>query len=192
MEAERIRYDRLRQVVRKAVEQTIRKLLNPEQLEKCFPTISKMEGGPDALETARKQIQRHFHSTCSKQFDYIVAERDIERKLDELDEVIHAAQNRRNQGADPFHVDELTASQILGASIGGSREDSVKKLSMIYEQLTLDNLHLFEELRELAAEGEWIKGDIELQIAALTSGIDEFKRRKVDRNLDALSSEVYE
>lgn len=190
---ERIRYERLNQVMKKAVEQTIKKLLMPEQLQKCFPTISTMEGGPEALETARKQIQKYFHSTCFKQFDHIFQNRDIERKLDELDAIIHDAQQRRDLGTEtPLHIDQFSAAELIGASTNKAREDAAKKLQLIYEQLVLDNQQLYEELRQLADEGAGLKADIVAQVTDLSSGIDEMKRQDFDARLDALSREVFE
>lgn len=191
-EYERIRFERLNQVMKKAVEQTIKKLLMPEQLDKCFPTISKMEGGPEALETARKQIQKYFHSTCIKQFEHIFYNRDLERKLDELDEIIQSAQHRRDLGTEaPLQVDQLSAAQLIGASVGPSKEDAVKKLQMIYDQLVLDNQQLYEELKEFAEEGESVKTSILEQVQAISGGIDELKRQDIDANLKALSEEVF-
>jgi len=193
VEFERIRYERLNQVMKKAVEQTIKKLLMSEQLEKCFPTISNMEGGPEALETARKQIQKYFHSTCFKQFEHIFNNRDIERKLDELDEIIQAAQHRRDLGTEtPLQVDKLSAAQLIGASMGLSKEDAVRKLQLIYDQLVLDNQQLYQDLKNLAEEGEEVKMSILQQVHSLSSGIDELKRQDFDANLEALSKEVFD
>lgn len=178
--------------MKKAVEQTIKKLLMPEQLEKCFPNISKMDGGPEALETARKQIQKYFHSTCFKQFDHIFNNRDVERKLDELDDIIQSAQHRRDLGTEtPLQVDQLSAAQLIGASVGPSKEDAVKKLQLIYEQLVLDNQQLYEDLKELAEEGESVKTSILEQVQGISGGIDELKRQDFDANLKALSDEVF-
>lgn len=192
MEVERVRYEKLRQVLKKAVEQTIKKLLMPEQLEKCFPRIAQTKGGPEALEWGRVQVQDYFFETCSAQFDHIFNERDIEQKLNELDEIIQTAQQRKKEGGIAVEVDKLTASQIIGASIGGSKEDCIKKLEMVHEQLMLDNQYLYKELKDLSEESETIKGDILLQVEALASGIDDFKRQEFDARLDRLTEEVFQ
>lgn len=192
METEKIRYDRLNQVVKKAVEQTIKKLLMAEQLEKCFPTIAQMEGGPEALEMARKQIQKYFHSTCFKQFEHIFENRDIHSKLDQLDEIIAEAQNARDSATtEPrVPVDKLTAPQLIEATVALTRRDSIKKLTMIYDQLVLDNKQLFEELRALAKELDEVKRGIEGSIAVLLSGIDEMKLLSLDLQIDVLMQQV--
>lgn len=192
METEKIRYHRLNQVVKKAVEQTIKKLLMPEQLEKCFPTIAKMDGGPEALEMARKQMQKYFHNTCFKQFDHIFENRDIHTKLDQLDEIIADAQRAQAAGsAEPrVSVDKLLAPELIEATVALTRRDSIKKLTMIYDQLVLDNKQLFEELRGLVALLDEAKQDIESSIAVLLSGIDEMKLSSLDLQMDVLMQQV--
>lgn len=194
METEKIRFDRLNQVAKKAVEQTIKKLLMPEQLEKCFPSIAEMEGGPEALEMARKQIQKYFHNTCFKQFEHIFENRDIRNKLDELDEIIARAQHAKDSAPakSRVSVDKLTPQQLIEATVLLTRRDSIKKLTMIYEQLVLDNKQLFEELRSLAKELDGVKQDVVGSIAALQSGIDEMKLLSLDQQMEVLMEQVME
>ena len=72
-----------------------------------------------------------------------------------------------------------------------TRQDSVKKLTMIYDQLVLDNKQLFQELRELAQQLDLLKQDIEGSIQALLSGIDDLKRQNLDLLVDTLMAEVF-
>lgn len=191
MEYERIRYKRLNVVIKKALEQTIKKLMLEQQFNGCYPVIASMDGGPEALEAARTQIQKFFHSTCIKQFDLIFRERDVERKLDELDDIIQSAQRRRESSTEaPLDVGKLTPQELIAASVGQSKVDAIKKLTMIYDQLVLDNQQFHKELRSLAEESETLTKDIVLLVEALSSGMDELKRQNVDSNLDALTQEV--
>lgn len=191
MDYERVRYDRLCKVVKTALERTITALLNAEQVQKCYPTISAMEGGPEALDTARKQIQRYFHSTCTKQFEHIFEERDMKRKLDELDEIIQSAQRRRTLGTEPpVQVDQLSAGEVFAANVALARQDTVKKLTMIYEQLVVDNKQMYEELRGIASESEQLRTDLVALVEALSSGIDEMKREAFEEKMGALTREV--
>lgn len=192
MDYEKVRYDRLNQVVKKAVEQTIKKLLTLDQIQACFPTISAMDGGPEALETARKQIQKYFHSTCFKQCEHIFAERDLEAKLNSLDDVVQAAQRARDlKTREPVFVDRMAVPELLDAALGQARADAERKLSMIYDQLVLDNKLLYAELQALSAEAEQTSQDVELQIRALAGGVDRGKIARFDDDLDALTAEVF-
>lgn len=192
MSYDKVRYDRLCRVTEKAVEQTVKNLLNPDHLEKCFPTISNMEGGQAALETARKQMLKYFKSTCTKQFDYIFEQRDIHRKLDELDEIIQAAHARKESpDEEPLHVDQLTPEQLINARIGTSRTECVNKLQMIYSQLLLDNEQLLEQIKRTVEEGALVKKDIVSLVEALTNGIDDVKKQDFTENYDALLEDIF-
>ncbi|QBM86500.1 kinetochore protein NNF1 [Metschnikowia aff. pulcherrima] len=187
MEYDKVRYDRLNQVVKKAVEHTIKTLLMPDQVQKCFPAISSMEGGAEALETARKQIQKYFHGTCLKQVDHIFTERDVEQKLNELDEIIQLAQRARAEGTrKQIQVDLLTPEQLIQAGLGGVQDDTEKKLTMIYEQLRLDNLQIYLDLRALAEESKTVLSSIILLIEDLAGEVDDLRNEQTDEQLEFL------
>lgn len=169
----------------------MKKLLQPETIEKCFPVISEMKGGKSALETARKQILQYFQLTLEKQFQYIFEQNDIERKLDELDEIIQAAQARRDLGTEePLFIEKLTPQQLIDARVGASKAETVTKLQLIYDQLLLDNKQLHEEIVGLVDEGATVKDDLLLQIEAVASGVDEIKKAEFDQNYDKLIDDV--
>lgn len=187
MSYDKVRYDRLCRVTEKSIEQTVKNLLNSEHLEKCFPRIAQMEGGKSALETARKQMMKYFRTTCTKQFDYIFEQRDIHRKLDELDEIIQDAQKRRDDGnEEAIFIERLTPEQLINGKIGSSRSECVKKLEMIHNQLLLDNAQLFDQLQSVMEQGKKTKDDIASHIDALASGIDDLKKQDFDDDYDAL------
>lgn len=191
MAYDKVRFDKLQKVLQKAVDYTVEKLFRPEQLEKCFPNISQMKGGEKALQTARKQILDYFQRTLVDQFRHIFEQNDIERKLDELDEIIQDAQARRDLGLEePLFVDELSPQQLIDARVSQTKAETVDKLQLIYEQLLLDNKQLHEEIVGLVKEGAEVKDDLLLQIDALASGVDEIRKAKFDEHYDALIENV--
>lgn len=191
MSYDKVRFDRLRRVTDKALEQTIKKLFQPEHLERCFPKICEMKGGKAYLETARLQILEHFQRTLEKQFQYIFEHKDLERKLDELDEIVQSAQARRDLGKEePLFVDKLSPQQLIDARVGASKAETLTKLKLIYDQLHLDNDQLHEEVKGLVEEGASVKDDILLLIEALASGVDDIKKAEFDQNYDKLIEEV--
>lgn len=182
MEYEKVRYDKLNQVVQKAVEHTIKKLLMPEQVNKCFPTIS--ETGPETLETAITQIQNYFHVTCFKQVEHIFNERDLGTKLDQLDEIIQLAQRAREKGTrKQIQVDQLKPEEIIQARLGEAKQDTERKLEMIYEQLVFDNQTLFKELKNIAKEAGEVLQNILLLLDELLGGVDDEKMSEFEDNL---------
>lgn len=190
MEYNHVRYERLNQVVKKAVEQTIKRSLMASQLEACFPTISTMPGGSEALETARKQIQKYFHSTCHKQFEHIFAERDMQTKLDDLDEVIQNAQHARDSGATPWHIDAMSPADILEASVAPARADTQQKLALIYEQLAEDNNQLFQELQDLAAQALLLLNDVVLQVDGVANELSPDRVAQLDVHINTLAEQL--
>ncbi|OBA24399.1 Nnf1-domain-containing protein [Metschnikowia bicuspidata var. bicuspidata NRRL YB-4993] len=193
MEYEKVRFDRLNQVVKKAVEHTIKKLLMPEQVYKCFPTISRSDTGPDALENARKQMQTYFHDTCVKQVKHIFTERDIEQKLNELDEIIQLAQQAREGNTrKQIEVDRLAPEELINAGLAELKPDSEKKLALIYDQLVLDNQRLQQELREFAEESHELADGVVLLVAELLGEVDEMMRLTLNENLKLLSAQFFD
>lgn len=191
MAYDKVRFDKLQKVLQKAVDYTVEKLFRPEQLEKCLPNISQMKGGEKALQTARKQILDYFQRTLVDQFRHIFEQNDIERKLDELDEIIQDAQARRDLGVEePLFVDKLSPQQLIDARVSQTKAETVDKLQLIYEQLLLDNKQLHEEIVGLVKEGTEVKDDLLLQIDALASGVDEIRKAKFDEHYDALIENV--
>lgn len=187
-----IRYERLRLVIEKALEQTIAKSLSLDQIAKCFPKIADSEDGLNSLNMARKQMKDHLNSVSSKEFALIFSEHDIETKLNELDEVIQMAQYRKEVGEDAIEVDKLSAFDIIESSLLPSKAAVVESLTMIYNQLLLDNKELYLSLKSKADESEDVKQEINTSIESLTKGIDELKESDLNEKLDYLIGQVME
>lgn len=138
-----------------------------------------------------KQLLDYFQRTLVDQFRHIFEQNDIERKLDELDEIIQDAQARRDLGVEePLFVDKLSPQQLIDARVSQTKAETVDKLQLIYEQLLLDNKQLHEEIVGLVKEGTEVKDDLLLQIDALASGVDEIRKAKFDEHYDALIENV--
>lgn len=187
-----IRYERLRLVIEKALEQTTAKSLSLDQIAKCFPKIAESKDGLNSLNLARKQMKTHLDSVSSKEFALIFSEHDIEKKLNELDEVIQMAQYRKEHNQQPVEVDKLSPFDIIESSLLPSKESVMESLSMIYNQLLLDNRELYQSLKSKAEESEEIKREIDNSIESLTRGIDELKEDRLNENLNNLIQEVLE
>lgn len=190
---DRIRYERLNLVCKKALEQSIKKSLAIEQIKTCYPTIANTEEGQKSLEIARSQIIKFWHNNSSKEFDLIFKEREIETKLNELDEIIHDAQNRKSEGKEaPLEVDRLSPTELIESSLSSTKQESVESLTMIYNQLCIDNLELYDQLGELCKESETIKFDIKSLISLLYDDIENLKEDESKIRIDELISTVME
>lgn len=192
MENNRIRYERLNQVVRKAVDQTVKKALSADLLNQCFPHIAEMDGGAEALESARRQLQDYLQKTSTLQVEHIFAERDVKRKLDDLDDLIEEAQRARSLGDEtPLNFDKLSANELIDATIASTKEDAIRKLTMIHEELALDNKKIYDELREMTEQSNKLAGDVQNSVDSLLNGIEELKRMEYDEKLDQLAEAAF-
>ncbi|ODV64929.1 kinetochore-associated protein Nnf1p [Hyphopichia burtonii NRRL Y-1933] len=187
----RVRYERLNLVVQKALEQTINKSLNIDQMTKCFPNIAKTNDGLKNLQIARKQMRSYINDTSLKEFALIFAEQDIENKLNELDDIIQSAHHRKQSNEEiPIEIDRLSASEIIEANLIQSRQEVIRNLSMIHNQLCVDNIDLFKQLESKCAEGESIKKDIKSLIDSFTTGIDDLRQDSINDKINDLIKEV--
>ncbi|ODV79881.1 Nnf1-domain-containing protein [Suhomyces tanzawaensis NRRL Y-17324] len=123
-----------------------------------------------------------------KEFELIFSERDIEKKLDDLDEIIHVAQHRKDNKVElPANLDKLSPSEIIEATILSGSDESLENLNMIYNQLCVDNAELYQELEELGRVSEEIKGDIDSLLGVLKREVEILGK---DLKLDDLISEL--
>lgn len=86
------------------------------------------------------------------EFDLIYKEKDIESKLDELDDIIQNAQRTKDSGKEPSNIDQLSPLEIVDSTIVSNSKNVLDSLQMIYDQLCLDNAELYTELSELTKE----------------------------------------
>ncbi|KAJ9091518.1 hypothetical protein QFC19_009063 [Naganishia cerealis] len=188
--AEKIRYERLKLVSQKALDQSIKKGLSIDQIKKCYPIISSSSDGVRLLEMARSQIIDFWQSKSLEEFALIFKERNLASKLDELDEIVEAAHRRQYDGDTRIPIDLLTPDELIDASLVSTRKQSADTLSIIYNQLCADNQELHDELMSLAKEGNDIKNDINALIASLGRDIEAMKEdAKVDDLANALTNE---
>lgn len=187
MDPYNIRYQRLNQVVKKALEQTIKKTFAMEQLSKAFPTIASIPEGKRSLESARAQIVDFCYSISMKEFMLIFEESDVENKLNQLDEIIHTAQKRRQEGSSAsVHFDRLAATEIMNASLVPAKKSAMESLTLIYNQLKADNDAFAAELRQICEESD----EIRLEMDTVQQNVAEIQRYNVE--IDQLLADVLE
>lgn len=95
--ANHIRFQRLNQVCEKALEESL-KALSDENLEMCYPTLSSTKEGKHEIQTVKDQLHESWSQNARKEFDAVFKERDIEVKLNELDDLILEAQEHQKKG----------------------------------------------------------------------------------------------
>lgn len=108
-----IRAAKLNDILDKSVKQTMR-ACSYEKLVSCFPTLAQND--PETLQHAQEQVTQFLTSACRSEFDKILRERGVVERLNELDELILEAKERKEQGL-PASEDpsELAPEVILRA-----------------------------------------------------------------------------
>ncbi|KAK6200215.1 uncharacterized protein RJT21DRAFT_121108 [Scheffersomyces amazonensis] len=187
---ERIRFERLELVCRKALEHSIKKSLSLDQIKACYPTISSSEDGTRALEVARSQMISFWRSSSLKEFELIFKERDIEAKLNELDEVIQMAHQRKSAGVEvPTNIEKYSAKEIIDSTVLDSSESTIENLTMIYNQLCEDNREFYAELKDLTAKSETVKDEVNESLATLDKEVATVSQGNPAAKIEALLSD---
>lgn len=191
---EKIRFERLELVCRKAIEQSIKKSLSLELLQTCYPDMATTDEGRYAITNARQQIIRFWHTESMREFELIFKERDVEQKLNELDEIIQTAQFRKaSKKESPLNIAKLDSDEIIQSTLLTHSTESIENLNMIYNELSLDNAALYEELKGLSNTGKELKLDIEDVLSGLNKQIqtldNESERLQLNELINSFVSE---
>lgn len=188
----KVRFERLREVLRLAVNQTVKRVLTSEHFSQCFPRIASMEVGEATIDFARKQVAQYFTSTSMEQFEHIFHERNIENRLNELDEIIHSSQQRKDtRTGRQLLIDEIPPEEIINLAVTKLKLLAIENLQVIYDQLCNDNDDLYSQLKENTETCEDLKNEVISLVDSLQSGIDEIKRLNFELLLENLAEEVF-
>lgn len=186
MEVERVRYERLRLVCKKALEQLIKKGLDMDRLVECFPEVAKTQKGLSQLQTARAQIVKFWYTSSMAEFDLIFKARDMENKLNELDEIIQLGYHRMETSSEPpVMICDLSPEQILEAT-ARSDQNLIHALNLIYDQLLLDNKQLVDEISNVTKQALDVKSDIDKSVDLIRKSVETLGNDDVDMNIDEL------
>lgn len=161
----RVRFQRLQVLGRRAVEEVLKTSFSEEQVKQCYPNIVESEAGAAKLETGITRLQEYLHDSTVTEFNHIYDENSLPQKLDELDELIHLAQERERKGGHvneekQVEIEKLPADDIMSSMVLSEKKDVLGKLRLIYEQLCNDNDEMLRSLDEKSKENETFAGKI--------------------------------
>ncbi|KAI5967762.1 hypothetical protein CANMA_002942 [Candida margitis] len=163
--APRVRFQRLQVLGRRAVEQVLKTSFSKEQIKQCYPHIMESEAGAAKLQTGVTRLQEYLHDSTVTEFNHIYEENSLPRQLDELDELIYLAQERKRRGGyvneeKQVQIDKLSAENIMSSIVLSEKEDVLGKLKLIYEQLCKDNDDMLQSLDEKSKENETLSSKV--------------------------------
>jgi kinetochore protein NNF1 len=145
-----IRYKVLVQVAERSLQESI-KALTLERLVECYAHIASRDKGRADLQKALLQTAEFWKTTALKEFKAVFEERDIKRKLGELDELVNEARQRkqawedRNKGEGPVRLVELTPQDIALANLRDLKLRRISELEQQIQDLRTDNKRLQAE-----------------------------------------------
>lgn len=186
-----VRFPRLCEVMKRAIDLTVRRLMNFEEISACFPTLASLEEGQEVLDAALKLITDYFSETSLLQFTHICEHYNLKPKFDNLDEALYDAVERMRVQGPRIYPDAFTPYELLDIVAGQSKVDAVEKLLLIYDKLCEDNESLYKELQEHAETCASLKESVASLVDTLQSGIDELKRLDFEELLETLAEEVF-
>lgn len=150
----KIRYLRLNQVFNKALGQSIAKLESWEKVSSCFPQYARTREGALNLVNCQQQVKEFWMELSKREFEEILAERNVKQKLDELDDLIseakqHLRSSKKQEGQPSRNIDELSSEELIQCNLYNERLKASEQLDVRLTALNEMNRGLQEELNGL-------------------------------------------
>ncbi|KAI3531906.1 hypothetical protein CABS03_05016 [Colletotrichum abscissum] len=166
-----------------ALASTLRKV-NYDNFASCFPTVAAH--APNTLRNVQKQMVDYLEERCNKDFQSILADRDVIRKLNELENLVSDADRRRQEGGsdveEPIptrhtqnqtprtntshnspHV--LPPDEILTAHLAPRLAPQQSTLNARLQNTQASNESLFASIQSQRAEIDALLAQLESQVA---------------------------
>ncbi|GME75260.1 unnamed protein product [[Candida] boidinii] len=153
------------------------------------------------------QIINFWKNTTAREFQQIFKEYDLENKLNQLDDLIEEAKQRKRKarqrgnkiGGDinsrPLYIDKLKPNEIILSKLLEPKQKYLEELNSDLSSLKVKNDELFSELNMLVKESKDCLEDTEFEISKVEkffSSIDKEtipSEEKVDELLDYVVDE---
>lgn len=146
-----IRFEALHSALSYALQRTLSKLTLKTFIS-CYPGIDQ-----SSLEYVRKQIIKSWQTRAEIEFQKIFAERDLQSKLDQLDDIIQTAEELKQhnlQNSDETHIlnvdiSSLTPSELTKVHIYTEKEKSLDNLGNLLDTIRHSNQQLISRLNTI-------------------------------------------
>ncbi|KAH6636279.1 Nnf1-domain-containing protein [Chaetomium tenue] len=137
--------------------------INKENFGACFPTIS--DKAPGTLEFVQRQMVERLGGLWNKEFETIMANRQVVARLNELEELVSDAARRRIESDDPSSPPvpphTLPAPTILHAHLTPHLASHQSQLNAKLQNTQAANARLWDEIRAQRAEMEALLAGVE-------------------------------
>ncbi|KAL2140807.1 hypothetical protein VTI28DRAFT_3241 [Corynascus sepedonium] len=130
--------------------------INKDNFGACFPTISQK--APGTLEFVQRQMVERLGSLWNKEFETIMANRQVVARLNELEALVSDAARRRAEADDPnsppVAPHTLPAETVLAAHLRPHLAAHRSRLDTALRDTQTANAALWDEIRAQRAEME--------------------------------------
>ncbi|OLN81674.1 Kinetochore-associated protein NNF1 [Colletotrichum chlorophyti] len=160
------RATRFTQLYDLALQRTLQKV-NFDNFASCFPTIAAH--APNTLRNVQKQMVDYLEERCNKDFQSILIDRNIIRKLNELETLVSDAERRRQENGDsleePIPPHLLPPEQVLSAHLAPRLASQQSTLNARLQNTQSSNESLFATIQSQRAEIDALLAQLDAQIA---------------------------
>ncbi|KAL2164222.1 hypothetical protein VTH06DRAFT_3438 [Thermothelomyces fergusii] len=153
---------RLQALFAAAAKHTLDKI-NKDNFGACFPTISQK--APGTLEFVQRQMVERLGSLWHKEFETIMANRQVVERLNELEALVSDAARRRREAEDPnkppVAPHTLPAETVLSAHLRPHLASQRARIGAALRDTQAANARLWDEVRAQRAEMEALVAAVE-------------------------------
>ncbi|KAM0284998.1 hypothetical protein ACHAQH_001687 [Verticillium albo-atrum] len=120
----------------------------------CFPTVAAH--APNALRNVQKQMVDYLEDRCNKDFEAILEERDLVRKLNELEALVAEADRQRGEhpadAPEPIPPHSLPPEAVIKGHLHPPLAHAHSHLSAALQNTRIENEALFATVQAQRAE----------------------------------------
>ncbi|KAK1986836.1 Nnf1-domain-containing protein [Colletotrichum cereale] len=159
------RATRFTQLYDLALQRTLQKV-SYDNFASCFPTIAVH--APNTLRNVQKQMVDYLEERCNKDFQSILVDRDVIRKLNDFENLVSDAERRRKESGDsaeePIPPHLLSPDEVLAAHLAPRLASQQSHLNARLQNTQASNESLFATIQSQRAEIDALLAQLESHI----------------------------
>ncbi|KAF3345932.1 Kinetochore-associated protein NNF1 like [Verticillium longisporum] len=140
----------------------------------CFPTIAAH--APNALRNVQKQMVDYLEDRCNKDFQAILDERDLVRKLNELEALVAEADRQKGEhpadAPEPIPPHSLPPEAVIKGHLHPPLAHAYSHLSAALQNTRMENEDLFTTIQAQRAEMDALLADLDGVVADIDGAND--------------------
>ncbi|OBR13602.1 Mind kinetochore complex component [Colletotrichum higginsianum IMI 349063] len=160
------RATRFTQLYDLALQRTLQKVAY-DNFAACFPTIAAH--APNTLRNVQKQMVDYLEERCNKDFQSILDDRDVIRKLNEFENLVSDAERRRQESGlsaeEPIPPHLLPPDDVLAAHLAPRLASQQSHLNARLQNTQASNESLFAAIQAQRAEIDALLAQLENHVA---------------------------